>query len=138
MTLALSPRLKQRRASATLADIDAGGAGGAIEVYAGERPAPGEAPVGAKLGTIRLTYPAGTVDAAGLHITSVGPAQIQNSGIPAWARFVDSTGEWCIDCDVAETGPADIILTLEDGSVVDVVFSGSFFILVAADLAEGG
>lgn len=133
----LSPSAKANRSAALRDTIDAAGTPGAIEIYLGDRPNPGGTPAGGTLlGTIPLTYPCGTTDAAGLHLMASAAGQVSTSGVPAWARIVDGGGNFVIDCTAGTEPPAVVVVAIDTPD--EIAYAGSFFNLTSVTLAEGG
>lgn len=137
MTLALSSAVKQARSAAVKNTIDAGTSAGKIKLYPSPRPAAGAVPSGSLLATIVLSHPCGTVDASGLHLTSLAPAQAAAAGIVYWARVTDSDDNFVMDGDVRMSSDADANIA---DFIIDVaqLYPGAFVNLVSATLVEGG
>lgn len=125
----LSPACKQARSLGTLAAIDADAQPAAILLYPAPRPAAGGAASGAAVAAIPLTKPAGSVDAAGLHLTQSLAGLVTSAGEPAWGRIVTGAGDWVVDGDVGVEFVLDTPGALYPGSLVN---------LLSADFAEGG
>lgn len=137
MTLGISDRNKIAASTGRKNDIDAAAVAGSIEYYPAPRAAKGAAPGVTLLCAMTLNYPCGTVDAAGLHLTSSTPAQAVAAGIIKWARIKDGAGNFVMDADVRMLTDSDVAIA---DMIIDVaqVYVGSFITLVAATLAEGG
>ncbi|MDO8180146.1 MAG: hypothetical protein Q7T62_18010 [Undibacterium sp.] len=137
MTLGISSRQKQSVSNARKADIDAAGTAAKMHCYAAPRVAKGAAPAAAPLCSFDLTYPCGTVDAAGLHLSVSGPSQVASSGLIDWCRTADGDDNFVMDGDVRMPGDPDAAIAdyLVDNSTV---FAGGFVVLVSALIAEGG
>lgn len=138
MTLSTTERHRIAVSTARRNDIDAGVAmgGGKIKLYSGVRPSSGGDPVGDLLCVVQLTDVCGTVDASGLHITAIGPAQATSAGVVRWARITDSDDVAIIDGDVRVVGDPDILTA---DIVVDIaqVYPGGFVVLLSATISEG-
>lgn len=137
MTLTISPRQKLAVSAARRDDIDAAPSPGKLLCYPDPQPAAGDAPSGALIASFVLTDPCGTVDAAGLHITTAAPAQVSASGIIRWGRIVDGDGNWCIDGKIRLATDADVATA---DYVIDTAGAlvGGFVVLLSATIAEGG
>lgn len=98
-----------------------------ILLYAGPRPAPGEAPAGALLATLALAAVAGTIDATAGQIVLAVPieAQVVAGGEAAWARVIDGAGAWWSDASVSVVGEGGEIqleaATLYAGGLVRLI-----------------
>lgn len=136
MTLALSARNKLAASTARMNDIDLAATPAKILLYPDPRPATGAAATG-ELAVITLSDPCGTVDADGLHLTALLPAQAGAAGIIRWGRIVDGDDAFVLDGDVRLLDDTDAAVA---DFIIDVaqVYPGSFINLVSATLAEGG
>ena len=136
MTLGLTNRLKQARATANRDSIDAGGSGahGVVKLYNTTRPSTGGDAGGTPLAAIVLDYPCGTVSTTGvLSFTQPDAAQITETGIASWARVEDGSGNALFDCSVGLDGSgAEIIIDQ------DILYAGAFVLLLSAQFAEAG
>lgn len=128
---------KQRKSTATRSDIDAGATPGRIEFYASPRTAIDLAPTAMLIASIPLTSPCGTVDAAGLRLTAVGPGQVVANGLIAWGRVVDGDGHPVFSGTVLQTDDALAATAAFKIDRVDVLVGG-FIGLAQAVLSEGG
>lgn len=137
MTLALSARNKLAASTARRADIDLASTPGVLKLYPSPRPATGAAAGVTLLATIVFSDPCGTVDAAGLHLTSPAPAQAVAAGIIRWGRIEDGDGNFVMDGDVRMAADSDVAIA---DILIDVaqVYVGSFVNLTSAVIAEGG
>lgn len=122
-------RVPALQASLALLNLAPGPA--VILLYAGPRPAPGEAPAGAALATLALAAVAGTIDTEARQLVLAVPieAQIAVGGEAAWARVIDGAGEWWSDASVSVVGEGGEIqlddTTLYAGAIVRLI-SGVF------------
>lgn len=135
--LTISSRQKQAVSTARMNDIDAATTPGKFKCYAAPRPTAGGSPTGALLATFTLTDPCGTVDASGLHVTTLAPAQVTTGGVIDWGRFEDGDGTYCMDGNVRMSTDSDVATA---SFIVDnsTVLYGGFVALVSATIAEGG
>lgn len=136
MTMNFSDDLKAARSAAIQHAIDAAQSSGKVQLYAGERPAPGGNPPGALLIEFVLNYPCGIVDSSGLYITAGESAQAVNNGVAVWGRVTDGNGNWVIDGDVKELGDDSRSAEFE----LDILQFrvGAFGNLTAFSIGEGG
>ena len=104
-----SPRAGEAMMQGLLNRIDGGTGPGRAEMYAGTRPAAGDAPAGALVASVPFAAPAGTVSATTglLTIAVSGEGQIVSALKPTWARVVDGSGAWLFDADVRDVDDAD-------------------------------
>ena len=71
-------------------------------IYAGARPAFGEAPHGPLLASIALATPLGTIAGGVLELASTGEALILVTGNATWVRILNGHGALAWDCDVSD------------------------------------
>jgi hypothetical protein len=108
MTVGLATTLRNSRADAIKTAIDAGAGPGMIRVYDGTRPATGGSATNL-LATLTCSDPsAGAAAAGALTLSAItSDASADATGTATWARIVDSTGTFVLDCSVGTSG-ADI------------------------------
>lgn len=97
----ITPAHNDARLAATLSFLDSGTTGAKVQLYAGERPALGEAAPGALLVEIELPRPAGSIVANTLAL-SPAEGMVLVSGVAAWARVITGAGALAWDCDVSD------------------------------------
>lgn len=138
MTIKLATSIRNARANAIAASIDAGSSGGKLNIYSGSRPSSGGGAIDAftnlLLGTLTFSKPcAASVDNGVL--TFAGIAQdsaADNSGTATWARITNSDGVYSIDMDVSvNSGSGDIKLNATD------IIAGGPISIISASLTEG-
>lgn len=100
--IAISTDLNGYRLQGVIAFLSMGFEQARAQVFAGERPAFGETPLGPMLASIVLQEPLGTVDAGILTLTPTNEALILVTGVASWARIVNGNGVLAWDCDVSE------------------------------------
>ena len=104
-------RLKETVKNSVLSPIqvalDAGAAGGAINIYNGTIPATPETAITTQtlLGTLTLADPCGAVSGGVLTMGAITQdSSADASGTASWARLTDSNGNVVMDIDVSNTG----------------------------------
>ena len=104
-------RLDETLKNSTLAPIqtaiDAGAAGGKINIYSGTIPATVATAVTTQvlLGTLTFSDPCGAVSAGALTMGAITQdASADATGTATWARITDSDGNAKMDIDVTNTG----------------------------------
>ena len=132
MSLGFSPSLRQARAEAVVARLDAAATPGSIELYATTQPAPGATAGGSPLAVMVLQKPCGSVSGGVVSFAVSLPAQVLTGGTVLWARAKDGDGLWVIDGNVAVTGTPGAGFTLDDV----VLYAGAFVFLFGATLTE--
>lgn len=109
MAIGLSSTVRDNRLTQILNAIDGGAGAGLLRIYDGTRPATGGAPT-TLLAELTLSDPSGSVAAGVLTFSAVTTDSAANAtGTATWARIVDSTGSFVLDCSVSTAG-ADINL----------------------------
>lgn len=122
--IAASTALSGNMMEALRVTLDTGGAG-SVHLYAGTRPDPGDAAPGALVASCALADPCGTVDNAGaLLLATSADGQIQTGSAPTWARLLNGSGAWVLDCDARLSGDADTGQELVIAATV--VYPGAF------------
>jgi hypothetical protein len=108
MTVGMATTLRNSRLDAIKTAIDAGPSAGLIRIYDGTRPATGGAAT-TLLATLTCTDPSAGAAAAGVLTLSAitSDSSADATGTATWARIVDSTGTFVLDCSVGTSG-ADI------------------------------
>ncbi len=107
----ISAELSDARLAATIAHLDSGPGPARIRVYDGVRPAPGD-PGTTLLVEIALNKPCGVLAAHIVTLASTDLPICLNSGTATWARIVNGSGAYAIDCDVSDaSGTAPIKLS---------------------------
>lgn len=104
--LRLATTVRNAKATAAVAALDAGPGPGVIQIRSGAQPAtPQTAASGTLLATVTLSDPAGGAATNGV-VTITDPASVTGvaAGTAGWARFQDSAGNACWDTDVTATG----------------------------------
>lgn len=121
-----STTARNAAASAVIGLLDAGTGAGTIQIRSGTMPAtPQTAVTGTLLATVVLADPAGGAAATGA-VTIADPAAVTGvgDGTATWARFLDSSGNTVMDCDVTATGGGGAITlstaTISTGVTVDM------------------
>lgn len=122
MAIGLPTATRNALAAAFTAAIDAGPAGGTIDIRTGAKPAtPNDAPTGTLLATLTLdpvSFGAPVTGVATLDATPVITTTGVAAGTAGWARVKDSTGASVADITAGATGSgADLIL---DNAVIAV------------------
>lgn len=132
MSIHFSPALRQARAEAVIAKLDAAATPGSIELYLTTQPAAGGPAGGSPVAVTVLQKPCGSAIDGVIHFAVSLPAQIVTGGTVLWARGKDGDGNWVIDGNVAVTGTPGAGFTLDDV----VVYAGAFVFLAGATLTE--
>jgi hypothetical protein len=106
--------------------------GAKVQIHAGTRPAPGGGAL-APLAELAFASPAGEVVGAALLISEGPDALAIASGVPTWARVLDSDDAWLFDCDARASSAPDsgqelVVGNAEQVTEVDSlrIVSGSF------------
>lgn len=129
MTLAISLAHHIARLNATLAFMGAGEARARLLIYAGARPALGDAPIGSLLVEMVLMDPPGEVVADTLILTPTEEAMVMVSGVATWARIVNGAGALVLDGDVSDpAGEGEVMLPTTQ------LYAGGYSRLVSAVL----
>lgn len=92
--------------------IDAGATGGYVEFYTGTQPATPETATSGQilLGTCTFSVTSGTITSGTLTMGAItSDSAADATGVAAWARIKDSTGNVVCDCDVTTTGAGGAI-----------------------------
>jgi hypothetical protein len=87
--------------------IDAGAAGGTINIYDGSQPATGDTAIGAQvlLGVLTFSGTCGSVASGVLTFSTITEDSAANAtGNASWARIRDSNGVDVLDVDVGTSG----------------------------------
>lgn len=131
MTLSISLAHHIARLDATLAFMGAGEARARLLIYAGARPALGDAPIGSLLVEMVLMDPPGDVVADTLILTPTDEAMVMVmvSGVATWARIINGAGALVLDCDVSDPeGEGEVTLPTTQ------LYAGGYARLVSAVL----
>jgi len=136
----LASYVKEARATAMLACMDAGGYS-KILFYPDTQPStPGGTFSGTLIATLNLDNPAGTVatvtGVTKTTLTASVPCQAVSADTIRWARIVDHSGTWIADFKVrlatdSDASSAEIIIDIA------TVYVGAFINLVSAVITEG-
>ena len=103
MTLSVSYDLKNARLSAVVAFLDTGASVARVRIYPGTRPLVNAVPNSEFLAELPLLKSSGSVLDGVLTLAPGEPVLNANSGVAAWARVVNGSGETAFDCDVTDT-----------------------------------
>lgn len=103
MSLSVSFDLKTARLAAVVAFLDTGAGVARVRIYPGTRPLVSAAPDTGFLVELPLLKPGGSVLDGVLTLAPGEPVLNANSGVAAWARVVNGSGETAFDCDVTDT-----------------------------------
>ena len=108
----------------TLQLADAGAGPSTLQIYDKQDPATRK-----KLATITLADPCGVLVGGQIQLTQADPTGdlVQTTGVPAWAEWMDGSGQMLASCTVsAEGGDGDLkISSRADGQI----FAGGFITL---------
>lgn len=138
MTIKLAVTVRNNRAQKIADAIDAGAAGGKLNIYSGQRPASGGGAIdpfnNILLGTLTFSKPCySSIDNGVLTFAAIAQdTAADNSGTAIWARITNSDGTYVMDLDVTvNSGSGDIKL-----NSVDIIQGGPISI-ISASLTEG-
>ncbi len=107
MTVGINDTIRQARAEALIAAIDAGSGPGKLRFYSGSRPAKGGTPT-TLLAELVFASPCGTASSGVITYSALtGEDSAPAGGTATWARFVDSDNTFVQDADIG----TDIILS---------------------------
>ena len=123
-----APSVRQARAAAVVASLDAASTAGNLRLYATGKPAVLDAPSAGPISELVLAKPCGAVNEQGeIVFFAVADAMVSNAGVVTWARLSDGDGNAIADLDVGLPGSgAAIILAdtdLKAGALIRVTMA---------------
>ena len=126
MTIGLATSVRNSRMNVIRDAIDAGAGPGLLRLYTGPRPATGGA-VTTLLAELTFSDPSYAAASSGsITANAINQDTSANAdGVAVWARIVDSTGQFVLDCDVGTSG-SDINLnsvSIATGLAVEITSS---------------
>lgn len=131
MSLSFSTKLRNTRAMAIIAVLDAGETPAIIELYTGTKPAITGAEITTQvlLGTCTLSKPCAIALEGVVMFKPIADAPIaDNTGIIGWARIFNGNGEFVADMNCGVTGSTAMLifntLSVQAGGVISIT-SGS-------------